>query len=258
MATANRPYGRTLNGHTVPYGALVGASKELKSAYYNYGYLRDEDIPELPCIPMMEGEHVDPIEELYKKELIAGVQEVLETLTPRAIKVLQMRFGIGLTQDYTLEEVGRTFEVTRERIRQIESKAIRHIKHPLRSVKLRELFGYYVTTAAKKAEMEAKQTEWEKERARAEEQREARAQFKINSKLREEQRVREEEQRIQEEDKKLRAKWDELYPMVSDTDWVEHLKTENPEMYQELKYMVGDIWGKNARQIWDMHTTEKK
>jgi hypothetical protein len=46
--------------------------------------------------------------------------------------------------------------------------------------------------------------------------------------------------------------------MVSDTDWVEHLKIENPEMYQELKYMVGDIWGKNARQIWDMHTTEKK
>jgi len=257
MATANRPYGRTLTGHTVPYGALVGASKELKSAYYSYGYLRDEDMPELPCVPL-EGECVDPIEEVHKKELMAGVQEVLETLTPRAIKVLQMRFGIGMTQDYTLEEVGVVFDLSRERIRQIEAKAMRHIKHPYRVYKLAELAGYYVTTAEKKAEMEAKQTEWEKERARAEEQREARAQFKINSKLREEQRIREEEQRIQKEDKKLRAKWDELYPMVSDTDWVEHLKTENPEMYQELKYMVGDIWGKNARQIWDMHTTEKK
>ena len=165
-----RPYGRTLTGHTVPYGTFVNASPELKHAYYSHGYLRDEDMPELPCIPMMEGEHVDPIEELYKKELIAGVQEVLETLTPRAIKVLQMRFGIGLTQDYTLEEVGRTFDVTRERIRQIEAKALRYMKNPLRSDKLAELAGYYVTTAEKKAEMKSKQTQWEKERARAEEQ----------------------------------------------------------------------------------------
>jgi len=156
-----RPYGRTLTGHTIPYGTLAGASLELKQAYYSHGYLRDEDMPELPCIPMMEGEHVDPIEELYKKELIAGVQEVLETLTPRAIKVLQMRFGIGMTQDYTLEEVGVVFDLSRERIRQIEAKALRLIKNPIRSVKLRELFGYYVTTAAKKAEIEAKQTQWE-------------------------------------------------------------------------------------------------
>ena len=257
MATANRPYGRTLTGHTVPYGALVGASKELKSAYYHYGYLRDEDMPELPCVPL-EGECVDPIEEVYKKDVARLIEEALEDVTPRQKAVLCLRFGIGLTQDYTLEEVGVVFDLSRERIRQIEAKAMRHIKHPYRVYKLAELVGQYVTTAEKKAEIEAKQTQWEKERARAEEQKEARAQFKINSKLREEQRIREEEQRIQEEDKKLRAKWDELYPMVSDTDWVEHLKTENPEMYQELKYMVGDIWGKNARQIWDMHTTEKK
>ena len=131
-----RPYGRTLTGHTVPYGTFVGASPELKQAYYMYGYLRDEDMPELPCIPMMEGEHVDPIEELYKKELIAGVQEVLETLTPRAIKVLQMRFGIGMTQDYTLEEVGVVFDLSRERIRQIEAKALRKLRHPSRSERL--------------------------------------------------------------------------------------------------------------------------
>ena len=134
-----RPYGKTVKGHTVPYGTLVNASKELLSAYYNHGYLRDEDIPELPCIPMMEGEHIDPIEEVHKKELMVAVQEVLETLTPRTIKVLQMRFGIGMTQDYTLEEVGVVFGLSRERIRQIEIKALRHMKHPLRSDKL---WGY--------------------------------------------------------------------------------------------------------------------
>ena len=166
-----RPYGKTVKGHTVPYGTLVNASKELLSAYYNYGYLRDDDMPELPCIPMMEGEHVDPIEELYKKELMVVAQEVLETLTPRAIKVLQMRFGVGMTQDYTLEEVGLAFDLSRERIRQIEAKALRHMKHPLRSGKLRELFGCYVTTAQKKAEIEANRTPWEKARMEAQQQR---------------------------------------------------------------------------------------
>jgi hypothetical protein len=231
-----RPYGRTLNGHTIPYGTLVGASRELLSAYYAHGYLRDEDMPELPCVPL-EGESVDPIEELFKKELIAGVQEMLETLTPRAIKVLQMRFGIGLTQDYTLEEIGVAFNVTRERIRQIEAKALRHMKHPNRSDKLRELFGYYVTTAEKKAEIEAKQTQWTKERAKAEELIKASA-ATIG--------------------RKPRKNWVELKPMISDVGWVEHLKTENPEMYQELKYMVGDIWGKSAKEIWDMHTKERR
>ena len=136
-----RPYGKINKGHTIPYGTLVGASRELLSAYYAHGYLRDEDMPELPCVPL-EGECVDPIEELFKKELIAVVQEVLETLTPRAIKVLQMRFGIGLTQEYTLEEIGVVFNVTRERIRQIEAKALRYMKNPNRSDKLLELVTY--------------------------------------------------------------------------------------------------------------------
>ena len=130
---------RIVRGRTIPYGTLVGASAELKNAYYTYGYLHDEDMPELPCVPMMEGEHVDPHEELFKKELIAVVQKVLETLTPKEIKVLQMRFGIGLTQEHTLEEIGAVFNVTRERIRQIEWRALRYMKHPLRSDKLREL-----------------------------------------------------------------------------------------------------------------------
>ncbi|HMM86004.1 RNA polymerase sigma factor RpoD [Azohydromonas sp.] len=65
------------------------------------------------------------------------VKEVLDSLTPREAKVLRMRFGIEMSTDHTLEEVGKQFDVTRERIRQIEAKAIRKLKHPSRSDKLR-------------------------------------------------------------------------------------------------------------------------
>ena len=232
MKRPNKMY----KGHTIPYGTLAGASPELRSAYYTYGYQHDEDMPELPCVPL-EGEHVDPLEELYKKELMVVVQEVLETLTPRAKKVLQMRFGVGLTQDYTLDEIGLTFDVTRERARQIEAKALRCMKNPLRSDKLRELAGYYVTTAEKKAEIEAKQKQLEKKRAKAEESIKA-AVATIGC--------------------KPHKKWDEVKPMISDVSWVEHLKTEKPEMYQELIYMVGDIFGKSAKEIWDCYTTRRR
>ena len=167
-----RPYGKINKGHTIPYGTLVGASPELKQAYYSHGYLRDEDMPELPCVPL-EGECVDPIEEVHKKDVVRLIEEVLDDVTPRQRKVLCLRFGIGMTQEYTLEEIGTVFNVTRECIRQIEAKAIRHIKHPYRSEKLRELVGYYVTTAQKQArmEIEANRTQWEKARAKAEENR---------------------------------------------------------------------------------------
>ncbi|MEP7141044.1 MAG: sigma-70 family RNA polymerase sigma factor, partial [Caldimonas sp.] len=62
---------------------------------------------------------------------------ILDSLTPREAKVLRMRFGIEMSTDHTLEEVGKQFDVTRERIRQIEAKAIRKLKHPSRSDKLR-------------------------------------------------------------------------------------------------------------------------
>ena len=167
-----RPYGKINKGHTIPYGTLANASRELRSAYYTYGYLRDEDMPELPCVPL-EGECVDPIEEVHKKDVVRLIEEVLDDVTPRQRKVLCLRFGIGMTQEYTLEEIGTVFNVTRECIRQIEAKAIRHIKHPYRSDKLRELVGYYVTTAQKQArmEIEANRTQWEKARVRAEENR---------------------------------------------------------------------------------------
>jgi len=65
------------------------------------------------------------------------VQGVLSGLTPREAKVLRMRFGIDMNTDHTLEEVGKQFDVTRERIRQIEAKALRKLRHPTRSEQLR-------------------------------------------------------------------------------------------------------------------------
>ena len=65
------------------------------------------------------------------------IAEVLASLTPREERIIRMRFGLGMTSDHTLEEVGNTFSVTRERIRQIEAKALRKLKHPSRSRILR-------------------------------------------------------------------------------------------------------------------------
>jgi RNA polymerase primary sigma factor len=66
------------------------------------------------------------------------VKDILDSLTPREAKVLRMRFGIEMSTDHTLEEVGKQFDVTRERIRQIEAKALRKLRHPSRSKKLRD------------------------------------------------------------------------------------------------------------------------
>jgi RNA polymerase primary sigma factor len=80
---------------------------------------------------------VSPIEAVIKNNLSESTAKVLATLTPREEKVLRMRFGIGEKSDHTLEEVGQDFEVTRERIRQIEAKALRKLRHPSRSKKLK-------------------------------------------------------------------------------------------------------------------------
>ncbi|MEI6580097.1 MAG: sigma-70 family RNA polymerase sigma factor, partial [Eubacteriales bacterium] len=66
------------------------------------------------------------------------ISDVLKTLTPREEKVLALRFGLADGQSHTLEEVGKEFNVTRERIRQIEAKALRKLRHPSRSKKLRD------------------------------------------------------------------------------------------------------------------------
>ncbi|QRN04607.1 RNA polymerase sigma factor RpoD [Legionella sp. MW5194] len=80
---------------------------------------------------------VSPLEKATADGLREATLEILETLTPREAKVLRMRFGIEMNTDHTLEEVGKQFDVTRERIRQIEAKALRKLRHPSRSEKLR-------------------------------------------------------------------------------------------------------------------------
>jgi RNA polymerase primary sigma factor len=78
-----------------------------------------------------------PMDAAMQAGLRDVVKDILDSLTPREAKVLRMRFGIEMTSDHTLEEVGKQFDVTRERIRQIEAKALRKLKHPSRSDKLR-------------------------------------------------------------------------------------------------------------------------
>ncbi len=80
---------------------------------------------------------ISPGDAVVNSNLSEQIKKILKTLTPREEKVLRMRFGIGEKADHTLEEVGRDFNVTRERIRQIEAKALRKLRHPSRSKKLR-------------------------------------------------------------------------------------------------------------------------
>lgn len=80
---------------------------------------------------------INPAEAIVNLNLAEQCRRVLSTLTPREEKVLRMRFGIGEESDHTLEEVGQDFNVTRERIRQIEAKALRKLRHPSRSSKLK-------------------------------------------------------------------------------------------------------------------------
>jgi RNA polymerase primary sigma factor len=80
---------------------------------------------------------VAPVDAAMQSDLSALVEEMLESLTAREAKVLRMRFGIGMSNDHTPEEIGRQFDLTRERIRQIEAKAMRKLQHPSRSDRMR-------------------------------------------------------------------------------------------------------------------------
>ncbi len=78
-----------------------------------------------------------PVDDATTESLQETTKEILGSLTAREAKVLRMRFGIDMNTDHTLEEVGKQFDVTRERIRQIEAKALRKLRHPTRSERLR-------------------------------------------------------------------------------------------------------------------------
>ena len=85
----------------------------------------------------IEDKKISPLEAVANLNLADQTRKMLSTLTPREEKVLRKRFGIGEKTDQTLEEVGQDFEVTRERIRQIEAKALRKLRHPSRSTRLK-------------------------------------------------------------------------------------------------------------------------
>ena len=84
----------------------------------------------------------DPDEAVLKHEMVSVVEEQLESLSPRQALVLRMRYGIGC-EEHTYEEIGDKFDLTKERIRQIEARALRHLKHPSRSDELRQLLPDY-------------------------------------------------------------------------------------------------------------------
>ena len=86
----------------------------------------------------IEDNHIDsPVDSATGEGLKNATRDILSGLTAREAKVLRMRFGIDMNTDHTLEEVGKQFDVTRERIRQIEAKALRKLRHPTRSDHLR-------------------------------------------------------------------------------------------------------------------------
>lgn len=95
-----------------------------------------------------------PAETVASNDLKERVREILKTLTPREEKVLKMRFGIDVASEHTLEEVGKDFSVTRERIRQIEVKALRKLRHPSRSKKLQSFFDKEYDTMTHEADDE--------------------------------------------------------------------------------------------------------
>ena len=84
-----------------------------------------------------DGNAISPVESATTESLGEATHQILASLTPREAKVLRMRFGIDMNTDHTLEEVGKQFDVTRERIRQIEAKALRKLRHPSRANYLR-------------------------------------------------------------------------------------------------------------------------
>jgi RNA polymerase sigma factor (sigma-70 family) len=127
----------------------MAAPLTLKSQFSTYGIASSSTIPQ-PYTGSQSDEEdshlgdfiedknaILPIDAAIQSNLRETTTRVLASVTPREERVLRMRFGIGINKDHTLEEVGQKFSVTRERIRQIEAKALRKLKHPSRSRSLR-------------------------------------------------------------------------------------------------------------------------
>ena len=121
-----------------------------KNDYRLYGkicrILAEPDIEMTDAVPLeyahnIANEGMSPEEETILSELKSKVTYVLSSLAAREERVLRMRFGIGLKTDHTLEEVAKTYSVNRERIRQIEAKSLRKLKHHSRSGKLRSFLN---------------------------------------------------------------------------------------------------------------------
>lgn len=140
MNTSNPPKSQRRNRRprdTIPYGTFSDANPELRSAYYRFGYRNDADLPPLPEVEPDELIE-DPERDCERKELVRIVRELLDGLSPRLSKILCLRYGIDGYSDHTYAEISRMFDLSIERIRQIEAVALRRLKHPSRSDVLRQ------------------------------------------------------------------------------------------------------------------------
>ena len=227
--------GQTSNGHTIPYGTFTQVSEEVRHAYYNYGYRHDEDLPELPCPPPGLSEDICPEEELFKKEMVQLVDEALQGLSPRCAKVLRMRHGIDTGVDYTLEEIGKAFDVTRERIRQIEAKGLRLLKHPNRELRYLVYPELYKNGAQRQHEEHALRKAWHEEWHQQERYRRA----------------------VLHMPAKKKELWEELKPALKDATWLSDVRASKPETYQELKDLVAYLWDDSAPRVWNTFTRKE-
>jgi len=227
--------GQINDGHTVPYGTFTQADSELRHAYYFYGYRRDEDMPALPCSLPELAEEICPEEEMFKKELVQIVQDAVSSLSPRVAKVLRMRFGIDMNTDYSLEEVSRSFGVTKERIRQIQLKGMRLLKHPDKELKCVACPEEYKNGARLKRDLDELRWQWEAEKHK--EDRYLLAAMHMPTKKKE--------------------LWDELKPALKDAEWMSDLKYNKPDMYQELKDLVRYLWDDSAERVWNTYTRKE-
>lgn len=128
----NRPYGKVRKLDTIPYGTLVGASQELRMAYYAYGYPKDTDLPPLPEVdtPWPDYDLRDVEDRLDAQRLVDLLQQAANSyiVSHRRFQVLFMHNVL----DMTLEEIGDSMGITRERVRQICARAKRDCKRALK------------------------------------------------------------------------------------------------------------------------------